>query len=155
MGPTWEATTLCLVLFAINVGAIGITQLFYRGRTAGMVPGYFSKVVALSAAGCITVSIVTGIFDSYNGYADTLWIALLALVLVYGFAVSYSLKNRSLYYLCIIPLSIIIIISSWLFKVFARNSGGVFFFVSLFVIISITVLVNALITLNKSWNGNK
>lgn len=156
VGPDWDATTLCLVLFAINVGVIAITQLYYRARAAQVVPGYFSKIVALAATGCITVSVVAGITFGYQEYADMLWAAILALVVVYSFAVNFSLKQRSLYYLCIIPLSIIIIISVWILQGADRgDSGGAFFIVSLFVIISITVLVNALINLNKRWHGNK
>jgi uncharacterized membrane protein len=155
VGANWHTTTLCLVLFAINVAVIAITQLFYRTRAATMLPGYFSKIVALGAAGCITVSVVSGVTFSYRTYPDTLWAAVLSLTLVYGLAVRYSFNHKSLYYLCIIPLSIIIIVSAWFLRIFQKDSGAVFFIVSLFVVISITVLVNVLITLNKSWHGNK
>nr|WP_294948726.1 DUF2157 domain-containing protein [uncultured Mucilaginibacter sp.] len=155
VGPNWSTTTLCLVLFAINVGIIALVQWYYRNYFEQVAVRYFSKIVALGAAACITISIVSGISYSYRNYAETLWIAILAAILVYGFAVRYSFSHKSLYYLCIIPLSVIIILCAWIIRIVHEDSGALFFIISLFVVISITALVNALLTLNKSWHGNQ
>ncbi|TFF38198.1 DUF2157 domain-containing protein [Mucilaginibacter psychrotolerans] len=156
VGPSWSATTLCLILFALNVAIIALAQWFYRNYADKVPVILFSKIVALAAAGCITISIVSGIsVNYYQATPDTLWPALLSMVLVYGFAANYSVRNKSLYYLCIIPLSIIIIITSWIMNLFREDSGGTFFLIAIFVVFSITVLVNTLITLNKTWHANQ
>jgi uncharacterized membrane protein len=154
VGLSWPANTICLVLFAVNVSAIVIAQLLYRIKVINELPGYFTKLVALGAVCCITIGIVNGIFDHRYTGAGILGISVLAAVVVYGAAVYYAITNKSLYFLCIIPVSIIVIITTWIADITRDDSGAVYLLVSLFVVISVTVLVKGLITLNKSWHGN-
>lgn len=156
VGLSWPANTVFLILFAVNVAAILLSHLLYHQQIISRLPGYFNKLVALGAATCITISITTGIVSHYNRDLSMLWVALTAAFAVYGLAFTYSLRQRSLYFLCIMPVSIIIIINAWILNAFENDqSGTVFFLVSLFVVISITITVRALLTLNKNWHANE
>jgi len=68
---------------------------------------------------------------------------------LYGIGIKYGLKVKSSFYLSIIPFSIIIIISAFLINI--SSEAGMFLIISLFVIVSVTILIKNLIDLQKKW----
>ena len=114
------------------------------------VPNWLIKVTALAAISFLTAALSTGVFEQYR-FAFYLAIVL-GMVTYIGGAV-YAYKSKSLYLLCLLYLSGIIVISSALIRITDGVSEGSLLLVSVFIILSITFAVRQLIKLNKSWNG--
>jgi hypothetical protein len=93
-----------------------------------------------------TIGIVFGIFDENQ---TSFFVLIIITSILYGIGIKYGLKLKSGFYLSIIPFSIIIIISAFLIKL--SDDAGMFFFISLFVIGSVTLVIKNLIDLQKKW----
>ena len=99
------------------------------------------------AACCATIAVIAGLFDT--SYTITSAIATAVTIVLYGLGLTYGVKKRKGFLLAIIPFSVITIISAFFIKL--SNEAGMFLFVSVFIIISITVLIKLLITIHKTW----
>jgi hypothetical protein len=104
------------------------------------------NLLALATVCFRTIGVIFGIFDP----AETSFFVLLGLTaLLYGLGIWYGFKQKSGFYLSIIPFSCIIIISAFLIKL--SDNAVMFFIVSFFVIISVTLVIKNLIDLQKKW----
>jgi uncharacterized membrane protein len=149
----WSETDGLLILFLIDAAVVVAAELaLNRGGVQGA-PGWFVKTVALAAVGCATLVLVIGIFDHYP---SRIFIALPAAALFFGWSIRHGLRRRNAFYLTVIPLAVIIIISAFLLNL-GWESGdaiGIFFLVSLFIIVSTTLVIRQILHLNKQWHGN-
>ena len=110
------------------------------------VPGWFTNVIALGCVTYATIGIVLGIFSQ----KEVSFVVLLVLTsLLYALGIKYGLKEKSGFFLAIIPFSIIVIISAWLVEI--SDDAGMFFFISLFIIASVTFVIRNLIKLQRKW----
>ncbi|RYD95352.1 MAG: DUF2157 domain-containing protein [Sphingobacteriales bacterium] len=150
VGTTWPAMVTFLVMFLFNAAIIALVQLLIHSGKLKDVPKWFNKIVVLGAVACATISVLAGIFKRYpEGWA----LAVLIIAVVYSIAIYYSFKKRSLFYLCVIPLSVIIIVSTLIIETTKFNSSGVLLLISIFIIGSVTLLARQLINLKKHWDG--
>lgn len=149
VGTYWSVTTTCTILFALNTLAV-LTFKFLQVRSLAAVPNWIIKITALAAVFFMTFALTTGIFDHYPA---EWYVALMLCLIGYIAGVYYAFSTKSLYMLCIIPLSIIIILSSLILEIIEKESGPTFLFISLFVILSVSFLVHQLVQLNKKWHG--
>jgi len=150
-GPDLTATTTYLILFLINTAAIVLVRFLTAKDYIVAVPGWFDKIVAIAAVCCMTISLVAGIFDKYKpGWIVTLVIA----VAFYTGGVKYALRHKSLYLLCMIPLSVIVVSASLLLEIFSIDNPYIYIVISVLIIVSITLLVSDLVKLNKKWHGS-
>ena len=82
------------------------------------------------------------------------FIALAVCFIIYSAGVSYALRHKSIYLLCLIPLSVLIILVGLVWEILNVNNEFVWLFIGLVIVACITVLVRELATLNKSWYGD-
>ena len=110
-------------------------------------PVWFSNLIALASVFYSTIGVTIGIYEKTE---ITLIALLITMVSLFYFAgIKYGLKIKSFFYLSIIPLSIIVIIVALLIKI--SDTAAMFFFISLFVITSVTFVIRNLIYLQKEW----
>jgi len=148
VAPYWPSDTKYLLLFVLNTCVLILMQLlpFFSKL---VVPSWLIKIISLSVVIYITIGAVINIFNKHHEY----WFVFFLLAFtVYALAIYQSFRFRSLFHLCIVPLSLIIIICCWITENFNDKSGTLFFFLSVFVIASVTILAKLLVNLNKAWN---
>ena len=134
------------LLFIINI--LFLTTFLYGKKINKeiKVPIWFSNLISLASVSFSTIGIVFGIFDKNQKF---FFVLIVITSILYGIGIKYGLKVKSGFYLSIIPFSIIIIISAFLIKL--SDDAGMFFFISLFVIGSVTLVIKNLINLQKKW----
>lgn len=145
----WPNDIKYLLLFIFN--SIFLFALQIRSRFAKNVslPSWLIKVISLSIAVYITIGLAVLIFAKHNAH----WpIFTLPALTVYAVGTYQSLKFKSLFNLCIIPLSLIIIVCCLITHSLEDQTGVLFLFLSIFVIACITILVKVLVDLNKTWH---
>jgi uncharacterized membrane protein len=142
----WSEVFVFTLLFIINI--LFLTTFLYRKKINKeiKIPIWFSNLIALVSVSFGTIGIVFGIFDKNQ---TSFFVLIIITSILYGVGIKYGLKLKSGFYLSIIPFSIIIIISAFLIKLSAN--AGMFFFISLFVIGSVTLVIKNLIDLQKKW----
>ncbi|MTI30112.1 DUF2157 domain-containing protein, partial [Xanthovirga aplysinae] len=142
----WSEVFLSTLLFIINttfllISTVGIKTLFKKSS-----PNWFSNFIALASVSFSTIGITIGIFDKQQ---TSFFVLILFTTILYGIGINYGLKVRRGFYLAIIPLSIIIIISAFLINI--SSDAAMFFIICLFVIASVTFVIKNLIDLQKKW----
>lgn len=142
----WSEVFVFTLLFIINI--LFLTTSLFGKKINGeiKVPIWFSNLIALASVSFGTIGIVFGIFDENQ---TSFFVLIITTSILYGIGIKYGLKLKSGFYLSIIPFSIIIIISAFLIKL--SDDAGMFFFISLFVIGSVTLVIKNLIDLQKKW----
>ncbi|MGV8828963.1 MAG: DUF2157 domain-containing protein [Breznakibacter sp.] len=142
----WSYVFICASLFIINV-AVLICAIYFGKKK---IPSWFINTLALSSAGYATIGIVIGIFDK----PQTLFFLLIpATAMAFALGIWHGLKVKSGFYLSIIPLSLIIIVSALLIKI--SDGEMMFLLVSLFIVGSVTFTIKNLIDIQKKWNNEK
>jgi uncharacterized membrane protein len=142
----WPLFQLNTLLFLINIGFLIAAIVVSHIKPEHKSPGWFTNLLALATATIATVGISYGIMERSDDYFIVL--ALLT-VLVYAAGIAYSLKFKKLFFLSIIPFSVIIIICSLMLE--QNNDSGMFLLVSLFVLGSVTLTIKLILSLQKQW----
>lgn len=109
-------------------------------------PQWFVNILGLTVVGFATFGITNGIFEDK---LPSIYVLLISTLLLYGLGVWYGLKTRGLFYLSIIPFSVVTIISAFLLHL--SDDAGMLLTIGLFIIISITFLIKLLTKLQKKW----
>jgi uncharacterized membrane protein len=142
----WSETFVFTLLFMMN-SIFLLTTLFGKRIHKNInAPTWFTNTIALG-----TISIST-LGTSYGIFAETeisFTILLLSSAILYILGVKYSLKIKRAFYLSIIAFSVISIITAFFVKI--SNDFGMFLFISLFLITSVTFVIKTLINLQKEW----
>ena len=138
----WSEVFVFTLLFVINILFLTVA-LFGKKITS---PVWFTNIMALASVSFSTIGISIGIFDQKQ---TAFFLLILITSILYGLGIIYGMKKKSSFYLSIIPFSIIIIVSVFLTKL--SNNAGMFFFISLFVVASVTFVIKNLIDLKKKW----
>lgn len=142
----WSELFLLNILFIVNVIFLLISIVGKKIIKETNSPNWFTNTLALAITGISTFGISLGLFDNYQENLQTL--VLLTLIL-YAVGIWYGLKEKNSFYLAIIAFSVIVICSSILIKL--SDDMSMFFFISLFIIASITMVIKFLIDLQKKW----
>lgn len=141
----WSGAMICCILFSINAGVLILAEAFFRKR----IPKWFLNVLALAVVSISTSGIAYGVLDGNKGF---LLLNLMTAV-TYAVGVWHGLRVKSAFYLSIISLSAIIIISSYMIE--AVNEEFMFLLISMFIIFSVTVTIWGLMQLQKRWNNEE
>ncbi|MCL6266606.1 DUF2157 domain-containing protein [Flagellimonas myxillae] len=143
----WSDVFLHTLLFWVNSL---ILILFILGpvwiKKAGA-PSWFTHLIALAAVIYATMGTCVGIFDTPE---TSFYLLMFTGTMLYAAGAWYGLQAQSAFYLSIIGFSLIIICSAFLIKL--SEDAGMFLFLSLFIIASVTALIMMLIKLHKKWN---
>jgi uncharacterized membrane protein len=142
----WSEVFVFTLLFIINILFLTATLFGKKFNNQTKPPIWFSNLIALASVSFGTIGIVIGIFDRNQ---PSFYILIILTTILYGIGIKYGLKVKSGFYLSIIPFSIIVIISAFLIKL--SDEAGMFFLISLFVIVSVTLVIKNLIYLQKKW----
>ena len=144
----WSEVFVFTLLFIMNI--IFLTTFLYGKKINKVikVPIWFSNLIALASVSFGTIGVIFGIFDENQ---TSFFVLIIITSIIYGIGIKYGIKLKSGFYLSIIPFSIIIIITAFLIKL--SDDAGMFFFISLFVIGSVTLVIKNLIDLKKKWTN--
>jgi len=112
-------------------------------------PVWSSNILALAALFFATVGIAIGIFDDYT---TNFFILILITGVLYFIGIKHGLKSKSVFYLSIIPFSLIIILSALLIKI--SDEASMYFTVSLFVIVGVTFTIKKILDIQKRWRND-
>lgn len=145
----WSFVFVSGCLFYFN-SVILLAGMFIASRKpAFLMPKWFQNVLSLACIAFSTISIVIGIFEDFQ----LVWlITLLIACMLYTAAVLYSLKLKSGFYIALTSFSTIIIISAILINMTDNEPIGMFLLVSVFIVVSITLVIRTLLNLQKKWS---
>lgn len=150
----WSNSVIVLFLFVLNAGIL-IGSILLSHYRKFSIPNWFTNILSLAAVSISTFGLCLDFVDSHK----TLLSFLIPLsIITYTLGIWYGFKTKNSFYFAIIPLSLVIIICSLLFRI--GNDGdilneGIFLLVFVFVIASITLIIKNLMNLQKKWKNEK
>jgi uncharacterized membrane protein len=139
----WSGVYLLTLLFAINAIALVATKFASRDPQ-NVVPNWFMQVLALSVASYATIGIIAGIFGSFS---YSLYALLLGTTALFWLGIKDAFRSKTLFYIALISLSTICILSALLIKI--SDDSTTFLFLTLFIPTSVTFTITELIKLKK------
>lgn len=142
----WEGIHVMTLLFVINTMVLVAFTLLSRYKKELHAPGWFLNTIALAATTFATIGMVIAVFDEGSGASGLL---ILFALPAFASGIWYGLKYRKLFYLSIIPLSIIVIFSALVMEM--SGDGSMLLFVCMFIIGSVTGVIKGLIALQRKW----
>lgn len=145
----WSEIFVFSCLFFFNFLILVVSIWFTKGYREIIVPAWFIKLLSIVSISFSTLCITLGIFEDFQ----TSWIVTFTgSSIIYAIGILYGLRSRSGFYIAIISLSCIIIISSFLINLTGDEPVGMFFLVSLFIVVSVTLVIKKLLELLKKWS---
>lgn len=145
----WSALYLFTALFAIDTFILISLMFLHKYQKGFSLPTWFTNILALVAIALATIGISAAILDSTKG----LILPLIGTLLIYISGILYSLKEKSIFFLSIISLSAIIILSAFFIE--QSSSMGMYLFISLFIIVCVTILIRILLSLQNKWKNDR
>jgi len=142
----WSEIFVFTLLFGLNLSAVIFSLCINFYSKESKVPAWFTNTIALAAVSFATMGLSISILDEK---ADEAIVLILLAVFSFGGGLWYGYLHRRLYYLSIIPFSIIVIFSVFLVRLI--DDAGSFLLITLFIIGSITLLIRGLLSLQKNW----
>lgn len=146
----WPDGLVEAILFSVNVIAVLVAETLLRQKTVLNV--WFIRVVTLVAVSCSTIAICSGIFKTKDGW---LLVNVFLAIVFYSLAIWRSIQTKHVFYMTVIPLSVIIIISALIMQASDNEYTGGLFITSVFIAVSITVLIRKILQINKKWHGQQ
>lgn len=137
-------------LFLFNTTILIASVLLDHYKKIENIPKWFTYILALGSVTFATMGIVFGILDD-NPPLFPLLIS--AVILVFALGIWHGIRSKNTFYLSIIPLSLIIIITTLLFKI--SDEMIMFLIVGIFIIVSVTLVIMSLLKLQKKWTNEK
>ncbi|WP_261509904.1 DUF2157 domain-containing protein [Chryseobacterium paludis] len=137
-------------LFLFNTAILIASVLLDHYKKIENIPKWFTYILALGSVTFATMGIVFGILDD-NPPLFPLLIS--AVILVFALGIWHGIRSKNTFYLSIIPLSLIIIITTLLFKI--SDEMIMFLIVGIFIIVSVTLVIMSLLKLQKKWTNEK
>jgi len=145
----WSVIFIFTSLFIVNAIVLISSIALSEYKKATNIPNWFVNIVALSCIIYATIGIIFGIFD----FESSFLVLLLITIITFALGIWYGLKTKSGFYLSAIPFSLVVIVSALLFR--ASFDLGMFLFVSLFVVGSVTLIIKTLINFQKKWKDEQ
>ncbi|MDX1272688.1 DUF2157 domain-containing protein [Bizionia paragorgiae] len=142
----WSFLFICLLLFLINSVFLIAALFLNRTKAPLKLSNWFTNTIALGSICYSTIGLCYGLFESPQ---FEFYILLIVVLIAYSAAIKYGLQSKNTFYLAVIPFSVIIIISALFVKI--SDDFGMFLFIGLFVVISVTLVIKNLINLQRSW----
>jgi uncharacterized membrane protein len=145
----WSFIFICTLLFIVNAICFAAFVLSSKLFSTYKAPIWLLHILVLAAVSFATLGIMDGILDNYkNTNGLTFFVLFLLTAISYSMGLYYGQKQKNGFYLSVIPLSIIILISAFLIDI-TEGKGGMLLLISLFIIISVTFVIKNLINLQK------
>lgn len=143
----WSVVFLFTLLFWVNSLFFLLFILGSKWIPALKMPQWFNYLLALAAITYATMGVCAGLYDPPEA---AFYLLLLTGAILYTASVWHGLLRQKPFYLSIVGFSGIIMVTALLIKI--SESAGMFFFISLFIIASVTALILLLVKLHKRWS---
>ncbi|MER3375765.1 MAG: DUF2157 domain-containing protein [Allomuricauda sp.] len=142
----WSEMFLYTLLFSIN--GLFLVSFLWLPRILKLAPfpSWFVQLIALATVACATIGVSGGIFEEME---PSFLILLFLTALCYGVGIWYGLKTKSLFYLSVVPFSVIIMLSAALLDI--SDEASMLFAIGVFIVTSITLLIKILLNYQKKW----
>ncbi|MXN92056.1 DUF2157 domain-containing protein [Flavobacterium sp. Sd200] len=147
VATNWPQDFVYTLLFGFNT-AVLIGFYIFSHYFKKVIPQWLFMTTAVAAVSYATFGNVIGIFN--GGIIFTILIA--TTILVYALGIWHAFNKKSIFYIALIALSLIIIISAFLLRVFEI---GMLLFSCMFIIIAISIVVKGLVDINKKWKNEE
>jgi len=144
----WSGVFISTLLLLVNSLFFIFFIVGFKKITKISFPKWFFYTIALAAIFSATIGIVVGIFSKFD---ISFWTLFVLTSILYASAVWYSLQIKTTFYLAIIAFSLVVIITSFLIKIFKSDAS--YLIVTLFIIGSITFSIKLLLDLQKKWTN--
>lgn len=143
----WSEVFVFTSLFTLNSLFLIATLFVHKIKNTPAPPYWLTNILALTTVSYSTIGIVIGILDRNQ----TPFFGLLIFTsILYTLGIRHGLQAQKGVFLSIIPFSVIIIISAFLLKL--SDAAGMYLFISLLIIGSVTLVIKNLINLQRKWN---
>lgn len=144
----WSWVVINITLLLINTVAVISTLIIAKIKPEIKIEKWFIYTLAIAVVSISTFGICAVIFD--DDYQDSNTILIILSAVLYAFGIWFGIKEKAVFYIALIPASLIIIIASFLFS--TSTDAGMFLLVGAFIIGSITFMVKTILNLQKTWN---
>jgi uncharacterized membrane protein len=145
----WSENFLFTILFILNAAIMMLFAVFSKIQSSIAIPNWFLNCLVFAVGSIASIGNINSIFE--NIQIHNLPILFLLSVIVYSILIVYSLKHKIISYIAMMAFSIISIISALIIKV--GDDLGMLLVVSLFIVISVTVVIKALLSLQNKWSN--
>ncbi|PKV66905.1 DUF2157 domain-containing protein [Pontibacter ramchanderi] len=146
----WSFAVVLDVLFILNATAVMVWEVLAAKARVGIQHRWFPRLVGLAAITFITCSMISSLFA---GIREDFGLAYLLGAAMYGAGIAYGLKVHDIFYLTALPFSAIAVVTAILVRIGENVPEIMLLLATLFVVGSITLLVQYLGKLNRQWHG--
>ncbi|WP_439881160.1 DUF2157 domain-containing protein [Pontibacter sp. MBLB2868] len=146
----WTFAVVLDVLFILNAAAVIAWEFLRANGKVQEQHRWFPRIVSLFALIAITISMISLLF---TGLAEDYGAAYVLGLVMYGSAIWYGHKIRELFYLSAVPFSGIAVVTAIIVKLGENVPELILLLATLFVMASITLLIQYLGKLNRQWHG--
>jgi uncharacterized membrane protein len=146
----WTFAVVLDVMFILNATAVVVWEVLAAQGRVGIQHRWFPRLVGLAAITVITISMISALFA---GIRQDYGLAYLLGAAMYGAGIAYGLRVRDIFYLTAIPFSAIAVVTAILVRIGENVPEFMLLLATLFVVGSITLLVQYLGKLNRQWHG--
>jgi len=149
----WAGFPVLTSLFIFNSIVLISAIVLSKYKKTVNIPNWLLNIVALSCIVSATIGIIIGIFDQFGQYETSFIVLILTTIPTFALGIWHGVKTKNGFYLSAIPFSLIVIVSALLFKV--SFDLGMLLFVSIFVVVSVTLIIRTLIKFQKEWKNEQ
>lgn len=142
---SWRPVTISLLL--INSIALVSSIFISKTKPEITVKKWFIYILAIAVISIATFGLCGAIVDNY--YQESNTVIIILSILIYALGIWFGIKEKEIFYIAIIPTSLIIVISTFIFS--TSTDSEAFFSVGIFIIASITFMVKVILNLQKKW----
>ncbi|MBF8964252.1 DUF2157 domain-containing protein [Pontibacter sp. FD36] len=146
----WSFAMVMDMMFILNAAAVVVWEVLAAKGRVGIQHRWFPRLVGLAAITVITISMISTLFAGINwdyGLAYLLGAAM------YGAGIAYGLRVRDIFYLTALPFSAIAVVTAILVRIGENVPEFMLLLATIFVVGSITLLIQFLGRLNRQWHG--
>ena len=138
------------ILFGINAAVVIVWEVLHAQNVIRSPHKWLPRVVALATIVPLTISMIVGMYDDFRGdYGLSFMLA----AVIFAAGIWQGLRTKDLFYLSVIPFSVIIVVAAGIVRLAGSDPVGIFLLASVFVIGSITLLIRNIININRKWHG--
>lgn len=142
----WNFVFLMFILILLN-SIFLIAGKLMRNGLFKQFPVWFENTVAVAVGTMAIAGMIDVIFEKFEPGYLLLTVTVSAL---YILAFFHALSAKRVFYIALVSLSLIIITASLLLKI--SDSSGMLLVISLFILLSVTIVVRWIIGLQKRWS---
>ena len=154
VSQNWSEMLIYLLLIIINTLFISGFSIAKKYNENIQSPGWFIKVIGIFVALVATIGITRGIEMSFHDKfeMDFIWLIILTII-IYTIGIINGYRQKRIFEMSIIPVSLLIIIASYLVN--QLQSFGIFLFNTFIIVVFVTFLIRFLIKLQWKWSNEK